>query len=112
MDPEKYISQAIPAYQDKLNTLRNLVHGSDTRVQEQMRGDFIYFTINSVDFCALKAQKNYVSLYVLKHSILDSYKDQLKGLNHGVCCIRFTKTKIVPETLLSEILYKSAQTFD
>src|SRR5690606_21615672 len=97
MGPEKYISEAESYFKNKLSTIRKLVHGADQRVQEQMRGDFIYFTINGSDFCALKAQKNYVSLYVLKHEILDTYKEQLKSYNHGVCCIRLTKTKVVPE---------------
>jgi uncharacterized protein YdhG (YjbR/CyaY superfamily) len=53
-------------------------------------------------FIAINAQKNYFSFYA-DSSALKLYRDELKGLDCGKCCIRFKKIDVVPMPTLRKI---------
>ncbi|MEM8485371.1 MAG: DUF1801 domain-containing protein [Bacteroidota bacterium] len=55
----------------------------------------------------LNAQKNHVSLYVGDAAKIDPSGELLAGLNLGKGCIRFTKTKAIPEDRMTQFIAKA-----
>ena len=53
------------------------------------------------------SQKNYISFYILKQDVLDNFRPQLKGLNVGKGCIRFTKPEKIDFKIVEELLRES-----
>ena len=39
---------------------------------------------------AFASQKQHICVYILKHEVMINNKEQLKGINHGKGCIRFS----------------------
>jgi uncharacterized protein YdhG (YjbR/CyaY superfamily) len=46
---------------------------------------------NGVVEVGFASQKNYISLYMLKESVIAAYRAQLAGLSIGKGCIRYSK---------------------
>ena len=55
------------------------------------------------------SQKNYISVYLLKQDVLDKYRPELKGLNVGKGCIRYSSPKKMDFTLLIKMLADHCQ---
>lgn len=53
---------------------------------------------------AFANQKNYVSLYILKHDVMQKNASLLSAINHGRGCIRFKKSDILDVTLVTKLL--------
>jgi len=58
---------------------------------------------------AFASQKQHISIYFLKHEVMLNSKAQLKGLNHGKACIRFSNPNKIDYQLLTDLL---KQTFE
>ena len=53
---------------------------------------------------AFASQKYFIALYILRKSVIDAYRDQLKGQSIGKGCIRYTKPEKVDFTLVEKLL--------
>jgi uncharacterized protein YdhG (YjbR/CyaY superfamily) len=58
---------------------------------------------------AFASQKNYISFYVLKEEVLNKYRDDLKGLNVGKGCIRYSKPEKINFEVVKKLLSESYQ---
>ncbi len=58
---------------------------------------------------AFASQKQHISIYFLKHEVMLNNKEQLKGLNHGKACIRFSNPDKIDFQLLTELLKQTTE---
>jgi hypothetical protein len=49
-------------------------------------------------------QKNYISLYILKESVIAAHRVQLAGLNVGKRCIRYSKPAKIDFAVVEQLL--------
>lgn len=57
---------------------------------------------------AFASQKQHISIYFLIHEVMLNNKEQLKGLNHGKGCIRFSNPDKIDYQLLADLLKQTA----
>lgn len=53
---------------------------------------------------AFASQKNYISLYVLKHEVVKKHKNSLKGIDVGKSCIKYAKPDRIDFGVVSKLL--------
>ena len=58
---------------------------------------------------AFASQKQHICIYFLKHEVMLNNKEQLKGLNHGKGCIRFSKPDKIDYQLLTDLLKQTVE---
>ena len=58
---------------------------------------------------AFASQKQHISIYFLIHEVMVNNKEQLKGLNHGKGCIRFSNPDKIDYQLLTELLKQTVE---
>ena len=58
---------------------------------------------------AFASQKQHISIYFLKHEVMLNNKEQLKGLNHGKACIRFSNPDKIDYRLITELLKQTVK---
>lgn len=61
---------------------------------------------------AFASQKNYISLYILKHSVINKNKSLLKGLSVGKSCIKYTKTEKMDFHVIHQLIIDSFSSAD
>ena len=59
---------------------------------------------NNIVEIAFASQKQHISFYVLKHDVMLENQDELKGLNHGKGCIRYSNPNKIDFRLISKLL--------
>jgi uncharacterized protein YdhG (YjbR/CyaY superfamily) len=59
--------------------------------------------------CAIAAQKQHYSLYVMDPELVGRFRPQLGKLSVGKGCIRFRKIEDAPLQLLSQIISEAAR---
>lgn len=101
---DAYIAEAPPERQEVLQRLRSLCleHLPDHSegIQYGMPG---YRRDGTVEV-AFASQKNYLSLYILKHDVLDAHRAELAGASVGKGCIRYTKPAKIDWDLVRRLL--------
>ena len=53
---------------------------------------------------AFASQKQHISVYFLIHEVMLNNKENLKGLNHGKGCIRYSNPKNIDFNLIKKLL--------
>ncbi len=53
---------------------------------------------------AFASQKNYISLYILKEPVLAAHRADLRGLQVGKGCIRYTKPEKLDFAVIRQLL--------
>jgi uncharacterized protein YdhG (YjbR/CyaY superfamily) len=90
-----------------MKTLRALVRKSAPTATECMRYGMPSYDLGEL-FCAIAAQKNHYSVYVMDTKLVESYRTQLGALSVGKGCIRFKKVETAPLDLLKQIVSEAA----
>lgn len=57
---------------------------------------------DNVPEVSFNSQKNYISLYILKKDVLGQYREDLKDVNVGKGCIRYTKPEKIDFDLIEK----------
>ncbi|MGJ8528983.1 iron chaperone [Maritalea sp.] len=103
--PEEYIAQLPSDWRrETLLELRQLILDCDSKLDETINYKMLAYGIGENNFCHLNAQKNYVSIYFGDIDKIDPEHQLLAGLNLGKGCIRFTKSKNIPETKIDQFI--------
>jgi len=58
---------------------------------------------------AFASQKQHICVYFLKHEVMLNNKEQLKGLNHGKGCIRFSNPEKINYQLITDLLKQTVK---
>lgn len=58
---------------------------------------------------AFASQKQHICIYFLIHEVMLNNKEQLKGLNHGKGCIRFSNPDKIDYELLTTLLKETVE---
>ena len=97
--------KAVPADRlDTLKKLRRLCKEELNGYHESMRYGMPCYEKNGIVEIAFNSQKNYIALYVLKTDVLKKYWEDLKGLNVGKSCIRYTKPEKIDFTVIQKMV--------
>ncbi len=92
-----------------LNKLRQLCLKYLPEYEESMMYKMPSYKRDGQVEVAFASQKQHISIYFLKHEVMLNNKEQLKGLNHGKGCIRFSNPDKIDFQLLTDLL---KQTFE
>ncbi len=68
------------------------------------------YSRNGIVEVAFASQKQHISLYVLRTDVLESHRDQLKGLSVGKGCIRYRNPDQVNDAVVRSMLRATAAT--
>lgn len=103
--PDTYLDELADDWRKKtLLKLRETILRACPDVRECIHYKMLAFCLSEEFVFHLNAQRNYVSLYVGDASRIDPEGVLLQGLNVGKGCIRFSKSKAVEETRISEFI--------
>ena len=56
---------------------------------------------------AFASQKQHICVYILKHDVMLNNKEELKGINHGKGCIRFSGPTKIDFPLIAKLLQET-----
>ncbi len=98
---EKYLAEVPEEQRPALETLRELCLDELTGYEEEMQyGMPSYSRDGSAMEVAFASQKNYISLYVLRESVIEANTYLLDGLSVGKGCIRFKRPEQVDPAIV------------
>jgi uncharacterized protein YdhG (YjbR/CyaY superfamily) len=100
---EEYVQQIPESRRNAIDTLRKLILNAAPDIVETFRYKMPTYIYKDEMLAALASQKHYMSLYMDTETV-ESYQDQLTGLNCGKSCIRFKKLSEVPIDVIEEML--------
>lgn len=103
-DVSAYLEQVPEERRACLTTLRQLCQDMLIGYDEGMMYGMPGYARNGVVEVGFASQKQYISLYILKESVLDAHREQLQGLNVGKGCIRYRKPAQVDFAVVAELL--------
>ncbi|MDJ0514092.1 MAG: DUF1801 domain-containing protein [Methyloceanibacter sp.] len=92
---------------ETLLQLRSLILQEDRDIREAIHYKMLGYGTGDRFVFHLNAQKGYVSLYAGNIRAVDPDGDLVAGLSTGKGCIRFTKTKSVPETRVDAFISRA-----
>lgn len=105
----EYIAGAPEERRPALETLRALCLDELTGYVEGMQYGMPFYSRdgNAVEV-AFASPKNYISLYLLRQSVVDAHAHLLEGLSVGKGCIRFRRAEQVDPAIVRPLLSGSA----
>jgi uncharacterized protein YdhG (YjbR/CyaY superfamily) len=103
-DVTTYIQEAPAERRATLARLREMCHQYLPSLEETMDYMVPSYKRNGEVEVAFASQKYFIALYILRKSVIDAYRDQLKGQSIGKGCIRYTKPEKVDFTLVEKLL--------
>ncbi len=86
--------------------IRDVILAQDSEMQEGIEYKMLSYSLNGRSLINLNAQKGYVSVYAGEAAKIDPSGELLKGLNVGKVCVRFSKTKNVSNTRITEYIQR------
>jgi uncharacterized protein YdhG (YjbR/CyaY superfamily) len=105
---EEYIAEAPPERKAALELLRKLCREELAGFDEAMRHGMPAYLRDDVVELAFASQKRYISLYVLRQTVLDAAAEQLAGLSVGKGCIRYRRPDQIDPTTVRALLTATA----
>lgn len=108
---EEYVQQVPESRRKAIVALRKLILKAAPDIVETFRYKMPTYLYKDEMLAALASQKHYMSLY-MDTEIVESYQDQLTGLNCGKSCIRFKKLSEVPIDVIEEMLAHKVKKHD
>ena len=99
-----YIQEAPAERQAVLLKLQHMCREFLPSLEETMDYMVPSYKRNGEVEVAFASQKYFIALYILRKSVIDAYRDQLKGQSIGKGCIRYTKPEKVDFTLVEKLL--------
>ena len=92
-----------------LNKLRELCLEHLPEYEEGMEYNMPSYKRDGQVEIAFASQKQHISVYIMKHDVMLHNKEQLKGMNHGKGCIRFSKPDKIDYDLLADLLKQTVK---
>lgn len=105
---EEYVAGAPEERRLVLETLRGLCVDELTGYEEDVRYGMPSYSRDGTVEVAFANQKNYVSLYVMRESVLRANAHLLGGLPVGKGCIRYRRPEQLDPTVVRALLSGSA----
>jgi uncharacterized protein YdhG (YjbR/CyaY superfamily) len=90
-DVAAYIQEAPEERRASLLRLRQLCLDMLSGYEECMAYGMPSYKRDGTIEVAFASQKQYISLYILKHEVVDAHREDLAGLNVGKSCIKYTR---------------------
>jgi uncharacterized protein YdhG (YjbR/CyaY superfamily) len=109
-DVSRYIEAAPAGRHGVLTRLRKLCRDTLTGYEECIEYGMPGYKKNGKVEVAFASQKNYISLYILKHQVVIGHRDQLAGLSIGKGCIRYSKPEKMDFKVIESLLRATAET--
>jgi len=91
VDVPSYLQELPDDRRASLAKLRQLCLDTLAGYQEGMEYGMPSYKKDGIVEVAFASQRNYISLYILKHAVIEAHRPQLAGLNVGKGCIRYSK---------------------
>lgn len=104
---EQYLLELPEAQRACVSELRALIRKAAPGATEVMRYGMPSYELGEM-LCAVAAQKQHYSLYVMDTKLVDRFRSKLGKLSVGKGCIRFRKLQDAPLGLLGQILSEAA----
>jgi len=92
-----------------LNKLRQLCLKHLPEHEESMAYKMPSYKCKGQVEVAFESQKQHICVYILKHEVMLNNKEQLKGLNHGKGCIRFSNPNKIDYQLITDLLKQTVE---
>jgi uncharacterized protein YdhG (YjbR/CyaY superfamily) len=106
---EEYLAQAPEQRRQALETLRELCLDELAGYQEGLDyGMPSYSRDGTTVEVAFASQKNYISLYILRTSVIEANAHLLNGLSVGKGCIRYKRVEQIDPVVVHKLLAGSA----
>ena len=106
---EEYLANVPEERRQALETLRSLCLDELAGYEEGMQYGMPSYSRDGSDVeVAFASQKNYISLYVMRASVVKANTNLLDGLSVGKGCIRFKRPEQVDPTVVRPLLSGSA----
>lgn len=107
---DEYLKEVPEMRRDSLEQLRELCLEILEGYEESMEyGMPSYKKSGGEVEVAFASQKNYISFYVLKEEVLNRHRADLKGLNVGKGCVRYSKPEKINFEIVRKLLSESHQ---
>jgi uncharacterized protein YdhG (YjbR/CyaY superfamily) len=108
-DVRSYLEQLPTERRIALEKLRQFCRRFLRGYEEGMDYGMPVYKRDGVVEIAFASQKQYISLYVLKHDVLDRHRKTLEGCRIGKGCIRFHKADQIDFDAVSALLRDTAK---
>jgi uncharacterized protein YdhG (YjbR/CyaY superfamily) len=103
-DVPSYLQELPEARRTALTRLRQLCLDTLIGYEEGMDYGMPGYKKNGVVEVAFASQKNYISLYLLKESVIEEHRAELAGLNLGKGCIRYSRPEKIDFAVVEKLL--------
>lgn len=100
----EYLNEVPEERKEALQKLRALCLDILTNYEESMSYKMPSYKKNEIVEVAFASQKQHICVYILKHNVMLSNKELLKGLNHGKGCIRYGNPNKIDFDLIKKLL--------
>lgn len=103
-DVATYLQEIPQDRRECLTRLRDLCCRTLTDYAEEMEYGMPCYKKGGVAEVAFASQKNYISLYILKESVVNAHRHELIGANIGKSCIRFSRPERMNFAVVEKLL--------
>jgi len=103
-DVTSYLQELPDARRAALARLRQLCLDTLVGYEEGMDYGMPGYKKNGVVEVGFASQKNYISLYMLKETVIKEHRADLAGLNVGKGCIRYSKPEKIDFAVVEKLL--------
>ena len=104
IDVDRYLEEVPENRKEGLAKLRELCQDTLEDYEESMVYRMPSYAKDGTVEVAFASQKNYISLYILKQDVLNAHRDELKDLNLGKGCIRYSSPKKLNFDIIEKLL--------
>ena len=105
-----YIDRSPEARKDALSALRTLALETLDGFEEGMDYGMPSYKRDGEIEIGFASQKRYISLYILRQSVLDAHRAALKGINMGKGCVRYSSPEKVDLDIVRSMFEATAST--
>jgi uncharacterized protein YdhG (YjbR/CyaY superfamily) len=106
---EQYLEEVPAPRLEALQQLRAMCLAELDGYTENMQYGMPSYSKDGEVEVAFASQKKYISLYILKKEVFDRYRPQMKGLNLGKGCIRYTKPEKIDFAVVKSLLSDTSE---
>ena len=107
-DVAAYLEEIPQERREALTRLRELCRTLLVGYEESMAYGMPCYSKNSVAEVAFASQKNYISLHIVKQSVVNAHRAELKGASIGKGCIKYTKPEKLDWDVIKMLLEDTA----
>jgi len=106
---KQYLSEVPIERHQALKKLRDLCKTELTDYEESMAYNMPSYKKNGQVEVAFASQKQHICIYILKHDVMRSNTDLLKGINHGKGCIRYGNPAKIDFEIIKKLLKETVK---